>query len=108
MEKEIPLGPSSAPSLHLDSNTGNSIAEYYRRLLDVLPDALVLYDLEGRIVYINDSFMQLYGWTRGECYGKKLDFLPPMSWTARPRRLPGPSPVRTCASSPAASPKRGS
>ena len=77
MEKEIPLGPSSAPSLHLDSNTGNGIAEYYRRLLDVLPDALVLYDLEGRIVYINDSFMQLYGWTRGECYGKKLDFLPP-------------------------------
>ena len=34
------------------------------------------YEIDG-VVYINDAFSQLYGWTRADCYGKRLDITPP-------------------------------
>ncbi len=40
--------------------------ELYRSLLDSSPDAVVIYDLEGRAQYVNDAFTRIFGWTSEE------------------------------------------
>jgi two-component system, cell cycle sensor histidine kinase and response regulator CckA len=50
--------------------------ELYRSLLDSSPDAVVVYDLEGRAQYVNDSFTRTFGWTMQEVKGRRIQFLP--------------------------------
>ena len=42
------------------------------RLLDLAPDAIVVRDLEDRILYWNKSATRIYGWTAPEAIGKKV------------------------------------
>lgn len=51
-----------------------------RLLIDSLPDAVVLYDFQGKIVYVNPAFIETYGWSREECLGRRIDFVPPEEW----------------------------
>lgn len=39
-------------------------------------DAIIIYDLEGRVKYVSDSFTQLFGWTNEELLGKRIPFVP--------------------------------
>lgn len=48
-----------------------------RLLIESLPDAVILYDPDGKVLYVNHAFEQLYGWTREECLGRSIDFVPP-------------------------------
>lgn len=48
-----------------------------RLLIESLPDAVVLYDPQGRVLYVNPAFEEFYGWTREECLGQHIDFVPP-------------------------------
>lgn len=48
-----------------------------RLLIESLPDAVVLYDPQGTVLYVNPAFEQMYGWTREECLGRNIDFVPP-------------------------------
>lgn len=48
-----------------------------RLLIESLPDAVVLYDSAGRVLFVNPAFEELYGLTREECLGRQLDFVPP-------------------------------
>ena len=48
----------------------------YRLLLDTIPDAVVVYDQEGRATYINPAFEQTYGWLQEELLGRSIDFVP--------------------------------
>ena len=50
--------------------------ELYRSLLDSSPDAVVVYDMEGRTRYVNDSFTRIFGWTIEEVLGQRIPFLP--------------------------------
>ncbi|MFH1113430.1 MAG: PAS domain S-box protein [Pseudomonadota bacterium] len=50
--------------------------DLYRSLLDSSPAAIVIYDLEGRARFINDSFVRIFGWSREEIIGKRVPFLP--------------------------------
>lgn len=50
--------------------------EIYRSLLASTPDAAVVYDMEGRAQYVNDSFTRMFGWSRDEVIGAPLDFVP--------------------------------
>ena len=50
--------------------------EIYRSLLNSTPDAIVIYDLDGRAQYINDSFTHLFGWTIGDIKSGPMRFVP--------------------------------
>ncbi len=50
--------------------------ELYRSLLNSSPDAVILYDMEGLVQYVNPSFTRIFGWTLEEVAGRRLDFLP--------------------------------
>jgi two-component system cell cycle sensor histidine kinase/response regulator CckA len=50
--------------------------ELYRSLLNSSTDAIVLYDLEGRVRFINPSFTRIFGWTLDELSGKRIPFVP--------------------------------
>ncbi len=54
----------------------------HRAVLDVSPDPIVLYDAEGRAQYLNPAFTRIFGWSRDELLGKKIDFVPPQSTEA--------------------------
>lgn len=50
--------------------------EVYRSLFDTSADAIVLYDLEGRVNYLNPAFTRIFGWDLEELEGNQLNFVP--------------------------------
>ncbi|MCG6916926.1 MAG: PAS domain S-box protein [Deltaproteobacteria bacterium] len=55
--------------------------EKYRTVLESNPDPVVVYDIEGKVVYLNPAFSRVFGWTLGERLGRKMDlFVPEESW----------------------------
>ena len=55
--------------------------ERYRTVLDTNPEPVVVYDMEGRVIYFNPAFTRVFGWTLAECLGKKMDvFVPEEAW----------------------------
>jgi two-component system cell cycle sensor histidine kinase/response regulator CckA len=51
--------------------------EKYRIVLEANPDPVVVYGIEGKVVYFNPAFTRLFGWTLEDCLGKKMDFFVP-------------------------------
>jgi PAS domain S-box-containing protein len=54
--------------------------ERYRTVLEACPDPVIVYDMQGRGIYINPAFTRVFGWTSEEIIGNKLDYVPPASW----------------------------
>jgi len=55
--------------------------EKYRTVLETNPDPVVLYDIEGEVIYFNPAFTRVFGWSLKECIGKKMDvFVPEEAW----------------------------
>ena len=54
--------------------------ERYRLLLESLPDPIALYDIKGRVIYVNPSFEQTFDWSNGEVVGNRIDFVPEENW----------------------------
>jgi len=53
----------------------------YRTVLEANPDPVVVYDMEGEVVYLNPAFTRVFGWTLEERLGKKMDlFVPEKAW----------------------------
>lgn len=53
----------------------------YRSVIEAMPDAMVVYDMEGQVTYLNPAFTEVFGWTSDECMGRKLDhFVPKENW----------------------------
>ncbi|MFH1981983.1 MAG: cache domain-containing protein [Pseudomonadota bacterium] len=50
--------------------------ELYVSLLSASPDAIVVYDLEGRVVYVNPAFTDIFGWTLAALKGERIPFVP--------------------------------
>jgi len=51
--------------------------EKYRTVLDSNPDPVVVYDMVGRVIYLNPAFTRVFGWSLEEQIGKKIDdFVP--------------------------------
>jgi PAS domain S-box-containing protein len=50
--------------------------ESYRLLLESLPDPIVLYDLNGNVLYSNPSFEATFGWSSEELARNHIDFVP--------------------------------
>ena len=49
-------------------------------LLEALPDAIVAVDREGTIVQVNSQTLALFGYSRGELVGQKVEILVPESY----------------------------
>ncbi len=55
--------------------------ERYRSVMEAAPDPIIVYDMEGRVIYLNPAFTQVFGWTLEECRGRKMEnFVPADSW----------------------------
>jgi len=55
--------------------------EKYRTVLESNPDTVVVYDMEGRVIYLNPAFTRVFGWSLEEQIGKKIDnFVPEENW----------------------------
>jgi PAS domain S-box-containing protein len=50
--------------------------ELYRSLLNSSADSIVIYDLEGRVRFINPCFTRTFGWTLEELSGRRIPFVP--------------------------------
>jgi PAS domain S-box-containing protein len=56
-----------------------------QRLLEAVPDAMVVVDTEGLVVMINSQFEGLLGWTQADLLGQSIDiFVPERHRTAHP------------------------
>jgi PAS domain S-box-containing protein len=54
--------------------------ERYRTVLEASPDPMVVYDMEGKGIYINPAFTKIFGWTPDEVLGKRMDYVPDENW----------------------------
>ena len=54
--------------------------ERYRTVLDASPDPVVVYDMKGKVTYINSAFTRIFGWISDELEGKKLHYVPDENW----------------------------
>jgi two-component system cell cycle sensor histidine kinase/response regulator CckA len=50
--------------------------ELYRSLINSSADAIVMYDLRGKVRYVSPVFTQLFGWPIEEIKGNNIPFLP--------------------------------
>ena len=50
--------------------------ERYKRILEVYPDAVLLYDIKGNPLYSNPAFTRVFGWTPDELSERETDFVP--------------------------------
>ncbi len=56
--------------------------EKYRTVLESNPEPVVVYDMEGRVTYLNPAFTRVFGWSLEEQLGKKIDgFVPEENWS---------------------------
>ena len=49
----------------------------YRTFLDFVPYPIVVFNLDGRVFYLNPAFTEVFGWTLEELGGKKIPYVPP-------------------------------
>jgi PAS domain S-box-containing protein len=50
--------------------------ELYRSLLHSTPDAIIIYNLEGRVQYVNPAFSAIFKWSPEEVLGRRIPFVP--------------------------------
>ncbi|HIJ57253.1 MAG TPA: PAS domain S-box protein [Deltaproteobacteria bacterium] len=50
--------------------------ERYRSVMEAAPDPIVVYDMEGRVTYLNSAFTSVFGWGLEALLGGKIDFVP--------------------------------
>ena len=48
----------------------------YHSILNSTSDAIVIYDLESRVKYLNSAFTQIFGWSLDELLGQRIPFMP--------------------------------
>ena len=48
----------------------------HRSLSEASADPIVVYDIEGKVTYVNPAFSQTFGWSIDELKGKPIDFVP--------------------------------
>lgn len=67
-------------------NMATSLLEqHYGLLLEAIPDAMFLVDVEGTIQLVNTQVEQIFGYTRAEILGKPVEMVMPGSYRSRHR-----------------------
>ncbi|MFH1113050.1 MAG: sigma 54-interacting transcriptional regulator [Pseudomonadota bacterium] len=78
--RDYPRMRTQAADTAEGGNSGPSPRESttrYKELVMAIPDGVVAYDPQGRVTYVNDGFVQIFGWTAEELVGRSIDFVPP-------------------------------
>jgi PAS domain S-box-containing protein len=53
----------------------------YRSIMEAAPDPIVIYDMEGKVIYFNPAFGRVFGYHLGDHIGRKMDhFVPASNW----------------------------
>ncbi len=50
--------------------------ERYRTVLEAALDPVIVYNVEGGVIYLNHAFSRVFGWTMQESQGQTLNFVP--------------------------------
>jgi PAS domain S-box-containing protein len=53
-----------------------SSEEHLRSVMTAVPDPVVVYDIQGRVTYLNLAFTRVFGWSLSEVEGRRIDFVP--------------------------------
>ncbi len=64
----------------LHQTTGITLRENearQKKVLDVSPDPMVVYDASGEAAFLNKAFTRVFGWEADELLGKRIPFVPP-------------------------------
>jgi PAS domain S-box-containing protein len=72
-QKALQQSEASYKELYAQSKKSE---ELYRSFIDASPDAIVIYDLQGRAQYISPMFTTLFGWPLDEVKDKRIPFVP--------------------------------
>jgi PAS domain S-box-containing protein len=56
--------------------------QLYHKVAEVLPDPIVIYDVQGKLIYANTAFSRLFGWTAAELANQQIDYVPASEWPA--------------------------
>src|SRR5689334_975119 len=59
------------------STTANRDESRFRQLLESAPDAILEVDVDGRIVLLNQTAEKMFGYSREELIGQKIEALVP-------------------------------
>jgi len=59
--------------------------EKYRAVLESCPNAVVVYDKQGKVLYFNPAFTRIFGWELPELLGRRIDFVPEI-WQEETRK----------------------
>jgi two-component system cell cycle sensor histidine kinase/response regulator CckA len=54
--------------------------EKYRAVLEGSPDPVVVYDMKGKVVYLNPAFTRVFGWTMAELLDRRTEYVPEENW----------------------------
>ncbi len=54
--------------------------EKYRSVMEASGEPIVVYDEDGRVVYLNPAFTRVFGWTLEELLGEKTPYVPEENW----------------------------
>ena len=55
--------------------------EKYRSVMAAVPDPIIVYDMQGRVTYMNPAFTEVFGYTLEDSLGNKMDhFVPRAHW----------------------------
>ncbi|MBA3008639.1 MAG: PAS domain S-box protein [Desulfobacula sp.] len=55
--------------------------ERYRSVMEAVPDPIVVYDMDGLVIYMNPAFTKVFGYTLEDSLGKTMDhFVPKAHW----------------------------
>ena len=72
MEKKPKENVKGNRQLHKEAK---KVEEVYRSLLESSADAIVTYDMDGKVVYVSPAFTRIFGWTSDEMKGRQIPFV---------------------------------
>jgi PAS domain S-box-containing protein len=55
--------------------------ERYYTVLEASPDPVVVYDVDGKVIYTSPAFTRVFGWAPGEIVGMRLHYVPEQNWS---------------------------
>ena len=52
------------------------LEENFLQFMNAMPEPVVLYDTEMRAIYFNPAFVETFGWSLDELFGKHIEYIP--------------------------------